>query len=256
MQRYTAPDGVSIAVYQWNEGGRGSVVLHHGYAASAALNWVGPGIVDALVRAGRHVVAVDARGHGESDKPHDSALYGESNMARDLLGVVAQLGLREFDLVGYSMGAIVALIAAAQRPAGLRRLAVGGVGEGVVVCGGVDSRVLPPRILAESLEADAPAPDLHPGAAAMVAFVSAIGGDRKALAAQARAVHAAPIALERIAVPTLLLAGSEDPLAMRPEQLAQAIPGARLELVSGDHLTALGDPRFVAALIEHTGPAA
>jgi pimeloyl-ACP methyl ester carboxylesterase len=253
MQRHTSADGVSIAYYQWGASRQGPpVVLLHGFVANAKLNWVSPGIVDALVQAGRSVLAVDARGHGQSDKPHDPALYGESTMARDVTGLLRHLGVSVYDLVGYSMGAIVALIAASTEHTRLRRLVIGGVGEGVVACGGVDTRVLPNLALAEALEA-APGAALHPGAAGMAAFADMIGADRKALAAQARAAHNTPIALDRIEAPTLLVAGRADALAVRPEVLAQAIPRAKLEQVSGDHLSALRDPRFVSALLEHIG---
>jgi pimeloyl-ACP methyl ester carboxylesterase len=252
MQRYASPDGVSIAYYQWGEASATPlVVLHHGYIANAKLNWVAPGVVDALVRSGRRVLALDARGHGASDKPHDPALYGETNMARDLIGLLTQLDEPVYDLVGYSMGAVVSLIAATLDQARVRRLVIGGVGEGVVVCGGVDSRALPTSKLAEVLESDTPQVAVDPGVAGMVAFIDAIGGNRKALAAQARAAHATPIPLDRIEAPTLVLAGKDDPLAVHPERLAQAIPHAKLEVVGGDHLGAVRDPRFVPALLEH-----
>jgi pimeloyl-ACP methyl ester carboxylesterase len=74
------------------------------------------------------------------------------------------------------------------------------------------------------------------------------GNDRLALAAQARVVNARPIALASIRVPTLVLAGTSDPLAVRPEVLAGAIPGARLELVPGDHGTSRTSPEFTRAL--------
>jgi pimeloyl-ACP methyl ester carboxylesterase len=61
-------------------------------------------------------------------------------------------------------------------------------------------------------------------------------------------VHAQPIALDRIRVPALVLAGDTDPLAVRPELLARAIPGAELRTLAGDHLGALQDPSFVASV--------
>ena len=247
MERFIAHDGVSIAYYTWGEAETGPlVVLHHGFAANAQANWVGAGIVDAFVSAGRRVLAVDARGHGQSDKPHDPAAYGEATMARDLIGLIDKIGAKVYDLVGYSMGAIVSLLVATQDRR-IRRLAVGGVGEGVIVCGGVDRRVLPTDAIAVALEGGAGGP----AAGAMAAFVDAMGGDRKAMAAQARAAHATPIALDRITVPTLVFAGDVDPLAMRPEVLASAIPGAKLERLSGDHLRALRDPRCKTALLSH-----
>ena len=79
-------DGVVIAYYTWgaDDPARPPVVLHHGFAVNANLNWVMPGVVDALVAAGRQVYALDARGHGESGKPYDPASYGERAMSSDL----------------------------------------------------------------------------------------------------------------------------------------------------------------------------
>lgn len=250
VEQFTAGDGVEIVYDTWGDPTvRPPIVLHHGFAANAHLNWVGPGIVAALVEAGWHVVALDARGHGRSGKPHDPARYGEQAMARDLRMLIDLTGAPEVDLVGYSMGAIVSLIAAVDEPR-LRRLVVGGVGAGVVELGGVDTRALPNDALATALEADDPATTTDPSALAFRQFADAIGADRAALAAQARAVHASPIALDRITVPTLVLAGDSDPLADRPEVLADAIPDARLVRLTGDHLGAIADSRFIPTLVD------
>ena len=114
MERFTSFDGTGIAYQVW--GGPSPlppVVLHHGFVVDATVNFVGPGVVDALVAAGRRVVALDARGHGASDKPHEADRYGEAVMARDLGGLLDTLGATEVDLVGYSMGGIVSAIFAA-----------------------------------------------------------------------------------------------------------------------------------------------
>lgn len=250
MERFEARDGVGIAYRQWNADGAAvavPVVLHHGFIADGVLNWEGPGVVKALVEAGRWVVAIDARGHGASDKPHDPALYGEATMARDLMQLVDRLEAERYDLVGYSMGAVVSLLVAAQDPR-VRRLVVGGVGEGIVVCGGVDTRALPNGALAAALEADDPKTIEDPAGAGFRAFADMLRADRLALAAQARSVHASPIALDRITAPALVLAGRSDPLAVRPELLAQAIPGAELRLLQGDHMSALQDPAFIGSI--------
>jgi pimeloyl-ACP methyl ester carboxylesterase len=251
VQQFTAQDGVEIAYDEWGTPSDDPpVVLHHGFVADANLNWVATGVVAALVDAGHHVVALDARGHGRSGKPRDPARYGERTMAGDLRMLVDILGSAEFDLVGYSMGAIVALIVAVDEPR-LGRLVVGGVGAGVVELGGVDTRVIDNTLLVAALEADDPATIEDPAAAGFRHFADAIGADHLALAAQARMVNASPIALGSIEVPTLVLAGDTDPLARRPDVLADAIPDARLTMVSGDHFGALADPRFAPAVIEH-----
>jgi pimeloyl-ACP methyl ester carboxylesterase len=229
--------------------GRQPVVMQHGYLSDGTLNWVHTGLAPALVAAGRQVVLLDARGHGRSDKPHDPNLYGEARMARDVSSLFDALALDQADLVGYSMGAIVALLCASGERR-VRKLCVGGVGEAVVLLGGVDRRVLAPDALVEALLADDPAHIADPQAALFRAFADATGADRRAMIAQARSVHRAAIALERITAPTLIVAGRDDALAAHPERLQQAIAGARLELVNGDHLGALVDPRYGAALVE------
>jgi len=72
-------------------------------------------------------------------------------MARDLCELVDWLGERTIDLAGYSMEAIVSLIAATREPR-LRRLVVVGVGEGILTQGGVDIRAVPNETIAAALE--------------------------------------------------------------------------------------------------------
>ena len=250
MPHFTTFDGLSIAYTVWGDDEtRPPVLLHHGFGATARINWKYTGVVDALVAAGRKAVGIDALGHGASDKPHDSALYGETRMARDLSVLIDHLGAERIDLAGYSMGAIVSLITASQEPR-ICRLVTGGVGEGVVAMGGVDTRHVPNLAIVEALLAEDPTAPQHPGAAPFRQFADAIGADRKALAAQASVVHAAPIPLDKITAPTLVTAGDDDPLAVHPERLAAAIPGATSLLVRGDHRAAVADPAFARAIVE------
>ena len=225
------------------------MVLHHGFAASTELNWVAPGVLPALTAAGRWVLSIDARGHGGSDKPRDPSRYGEARMARDLVELLDREDVGAYDLAGYSMGAIVSLLVAAS-DARVRRLVLGGIGAGAVELGGVDQRALAPAAIVAALETEDPASIPEPMAREFRMFAEGTGADRAALAAQARAVHASPIAFERIQAQALVLAGGEDPLAVRPEVLAGALRGARVETVRGDHLRALFDPRFTASLVE------
>ena len=249
MPTFQATDGVEI-YYQTSEGSaaKPAVLLHHGYIASGHTNWVLPGVVDALQAAGRRVIAIDARGHGRSGKPHDPAFYGEPRMAEDVTTLIDLLAEPVVDLVGYSMGAIVALLAAT-RDRRVRRLVIGGVGAAVVELGGVDTRVLGAGALREALEAEDPATISNEAAAGFRIFIDAVGGDRAALAAQGARMHAEPIPLDAISAPTLLIAGRRDALAIRPEVLANAIPGAQLQVIDGDHIGAVRDPAFTTALL-------
>ncbi len=256
----TVDDGVRLVCDVWADGSVAGppVVLHHGFAADARLNWVRPGIVDALLDAGRWVVTVDARGHGRSDRPHDPARYGERRMAADLRAVIDELDADEVDLAGYSMGAIVASIVAADDRR-IRRLALGGVGGGLTIRTDAARGTGPPRprpagnAIAEALETDDPSTIPNRLTAAFRSFAESTGADRLALAAVARAIDTAPIAFEHITAATLVIVGRQDALAKRADLLAAAIPGARLRIVPGDHLGAVGQPTFVEALVGFLG---
>jgi pimeloyl-ACP methyl ester carboxylesterase len=251
--RVPGADGVSVAVRRWGvPGALPPVYLQHGFVADTRLNWVGTGTVGVLLAAGREVVGVDARGHGRSDKPHDPAAYGERRMADDLRRVADALGHDAFDLAGYSMGATVAvLVAAADRR--VRRLVVGGVGAAFVERGGAERHAALMERLAAALEAADVTEVRDPAIVLFRRMADALGADRRALAAHARAVHARDPDLAAVTAPTLVLAGDADPLAVRPEVLAAAIPGARVAVVPGDHSTALRAPAFAAALTGFLG---
>nr|BFE60677.1 alpha/beta hydrolase [Dactylosporangium thailandense] len=250
MERFRTTDGISIAYRRWGSPGeRPPVVLHHGFIVDAAANFEAPGVVAALVGTGRHVIAPDARGHGASGKPHGTAAYGEERMARDLAQLLTHLGVGEADLLGYSMGAVVAAILAA-RDRRVRRLVLSGVGAALAELGGLDTRAMPPSEVAAVLLTESRTAVEASPAAGFRTLADAVGADRVALAAQVNAANRTPIALERITAPTLVLAGAEDPLATRPQDLAAAIPGARWRVVSGDHLTALRSPAYIPALLD------
>ncbi|MCL3836908.1 alpha/beta fold hydrolase [Aeromicrobium duanguangcaii] len=242
------PDGMTIAFHEWNgDLDTPPVVLQHGYVASTETNWVGPGVVDALLAAGHRVIGVDARGHGRSGTSADSALFGEPTMARDLSAVMDELDVTEYQLVGYSMGAIISLLTAAADPR-VTRLVVGGVGSAVVELGGVDTRLVDGELLVGALLAEGDLSVYPSGARLFRQLADVMGSHRPSLAAQAQALHAGPTDLARVTVPTLVLAGRDDVLATNPQVLADALPDARLRVVDGDHLGAVSAPDFIASL--------
>jgi pimeloyl-ACP methyl ester carboxylesterase len=251
MSSFRTFDDVEIAYQEWGDPGSPDppVILHHGFVADASTNWVVPGVVEALVSTGRRVIAPDARGHGRSGKPHDPGSYGEDRMARDLALLVQQMGQGEIDLVGYSMGAVVALLYASSAQ-DVRRLVVGGVGSGVVECGGVDRRAVSNESIIEALAAEDPSALTGSGGSWFRALADALGADRKALLAQARARYSGGVDLASISARTLVLAGDGDPLADRPEVLVGAIPGAELRYVRGDHAGAVADPLFTSYIVD------
>lgn len=251
-EHFSASDGVSIAWYELGDG-RASppIVLQHGFSADTVHEWIDSGIAAQLATLGRRLIAVDARGHGKSGKPHDSRAYGEGRMADDLIELVASLGIEHYDLVGYSMGGVIATVVATKDPH-LRCVVISGVGEAVVLTGGVDTRALDPRELAAALRSNTPE-TLTGMAAGFRAGAEARGNDLAALAAHCDAIAPRQLPFEQITAAALVLAGDNDPLAIHPERLAAAIPGAQVRLVPGDHGAARLAPEFSAALLEFLG---
>lgn len=117
----TSIDGTRIAFETMGTGD--PVVLLHGFTDSRH-SWRETGHVDALVAAGRQAILIDCRGHGDSGKPHDPAAYGPKHRVADMLAVLDQLGIRRADLIGYSMGGVIALMAALLMPGRVGALAV------------------------------------------------------------------------------------------------------------------------------------
>ncbi|MGH9293582.1 MAG: alpha/beta fold hydrolase [Acidimicrobiales bacterium] len=228
------------------------VVLHHGFASDSFTNWVRPGVAAALTAAGRLVVAVDARGHGRSGKPHEPSAYACDAMVLDLRRLVDILACSSIDLVGYSMGAYVALgYALADRR--LARLVLAGAGatspSGRTTAGGPGPDQ---EEIAAALETNDPTTISSSRARAFRGFAEATGADRRALAAVQRAVSP-PRSLHELAaisVPTLVLNGVDDTLAGPPDVLARAISSARWARVPGNHLSAVTKPEFAREVVD------
>jgi pimeloyl-ACP methyl ester carboxylesterase len=105
------------------------IVLVHGFASSRVMNWRTPGWYGTLTAAGRQVIAVDMRGHGESSKPHDLAAYDEGELARDIVRLLDHLGHRQADVMGYSMGGFITMRLLHDNHDRVRRAVIAGVGE-------------------------------------------------------------------------------------------------------------------------------
>jgi pimeloyl-ACP methyl ester carboxylesterase len=123
-------DGLKIATYEWGPTDAQTVVLVHGFASSAILNWERTGWVRDLTRAGFHVIALDQRGHGASDKPHDSSAYSMGNLVADLLAVMDTYMINVAKFGGYSLGARVGWQAALDLPDRISRAVLGGIPDG------------------------------------------------------------------------------------------------------------------------------
>ncbi len=107
MHRFEGSGGVTIAGDSFGDPGGPLVVLLHG-GGQTRFAWKGAG--ESLAAKGYRAVALDARGHGDSDWAPDG-VYGQDIMVEDLKRVLDQLGRKRPALVGASMGGGVSLVA-------------------------------------------------------------------------------------------------------------------------------------------------
>jgi pimeloyl-ACP methyl ester carboxylesterase len=244
MSHFTR-DGVEIAFL--DEGDGEPIVLVHGFASNKEVNWVAPGWVTTLTRAGRRVIALDDRGHGASAKLYDPADYRSAIMAEDVRGLIDHLGLPRADVMGYSMGARIAAFLALAHQDRVRSAVLGGLGIRLVEGVGL------PDTIALALEAPSLADVTDPTAYMFRAFAEQTKSDLRALAACLRGSRETLSRDEvgRIAVPVLVAVGSADHIAGSPQELAALIPGAQaLAILGRDHMLAVGDRVFRSAVLE------
>jgi pimeloyl-ACP methyl ester carboxylesterase len=232
-------DGVEIAYDVTGEGR--PVLLIHGFASNARVNWLDTSWVRSLVQAGHQVIAYDNRGHGRSAKLYDPASYGATEMAEDGFRLLEHLEIPAAGVIGYSMGARLAALLAIAHPDRVSRAVLGGLAANMIH--GLDGA----EPIARALETDNPDTITDPSVRGFRTFAEQTHSDLKALAACMRGQRQpVPVeALARIACPVLVVAGDADSIAGPVEPLVAAIPQARgLTLPGRDHMRAVGDRRF------------
>jgi pimeloyl-ACP methyl ester carboxylesterase len=245
MPQFATDDGVEIAFI--DEGAGDPIVLVHGFASNKEINWVVPGWVATLTRAGRRAIALDDRGHGASGKVYEPAAYHSAIMAEDVRALLDHLRLTRADVMGYSMGARITAFLALAHPDRVRTAVLGGLGFSLVEGVGL------PDSIANALEASSLAEIRDPTAYMFRAFAEQTKSDLRALAACMRGSRQAlsPAEVGRIAVPVMVAVGEKDPIAGSPEALAALIPGAKALVIPGrDHMLAVGDRVFKSAVVE------
>jgi pimeloyl-ACP methyl ester carboxylesterase len=235
MQTFDS-DGVRIAFM--DEGSGDPILLIHGFASSVKDNWVDPGWVSFLTGNGFRVVAMDNRGHGESEKLYDVNAYGMPVMAEDARRLLDHLGIARADVMGYSMGARITAFLALQQPERVRSAVFAGLGGNMV------RPMAGTGPIAHALEAESIDQVTNPTARTFRAFAEKTGSDLRALAACIRSSRE-PITREIIAklsCPVLVVTGSEDVIGGSAEELAALIPGAEAVTVQRrDHMRTVGD---------------
>ena len=244
MSRFRNGD---VEIAYLDEGQGEPTVLVHGFASTKEVNWVHPGWVTTLTRAGRRVIALDNRGHGASSKLYDPAIYHSATMADDVRALLDHLNIERADVMGYSMGARITAFLILSHAARVRSAIFGGLGIRLVEGVGL------PESIADALEALSLDDVRDPTGRMFRIFAEQTKSDLRALAACIRGsrqtLSASQVA--SIRVPVLVAVGTRDQVAGSARELAALIPGARaLDISDRDHMLAVGDKVFKEGVID------
>lgn len=229
-------------------GAERTIVLVHGFASNRNEGWRRTGWYGAFERRRIRVVALDQRGHGESEKLYDPAAYARDKLAGDLIALMDHLDLGRADLFGYSMGSRTVLAAALAAPDRVSNLILGGVGGKLL-----QPQPRPPGDpMAEALLTDDPETISHPMLRSFRHFADEQGEDRRALAAFTGAENPPwnPDEFAALSMPVLVVAGQRDD-GGDPAELAAAFPNGHGVSVPGcDHFSAIPHALTKAAVFD------
>lgn len=247
-------EGLRIATYSWGDLDDPVVVVVHGFASSTKDNWVATGWVRDLLRAGYRVIGLDQRGHGASDKPHDSHDYDLRQLAGDVETVLDIYFVDDALYVGYSLGARVGWEVIQDIAPRIPRAILGGVPDGIPLA----------RLDIDQVRAyvDDGMPVTDRVTQNYIALTERVpGNDLRALLAIARGMRESktvdPDPAHAPQQPVLFATGSEDAIIPGSRALAAATPQGRfLEIPGRHHFNAPGSRVFreqaIAFLQEET----
>lgn len=234
--------GTRLAVHRMGAGR--PVVLLHGLFSSAEVNWIKYGHAATLAAAGFEVIMPDLRVHGQSGASHDPSDYPHDVLVTDVEAVVRALGLDDFDLGGFSLGARTSLRAVlhGMKP---RRLVLGGMGlEGLVKWGGRSDFFL------DVIDRFGTIPREDPAYFSQQ-FMKTMKIDPVAARLLLHSIEGAGIAdFSAVTMPTLVVCGREDRDNGSPEALVAELPRAKLAEIPGTHMSCVTRPELGRAIAE------
>jgi pimeloyl-ACP methyl ester carboxylesterase len=237
---WTSSDGVQLAYRELGQGR--PVILLHGLFSDPNVNWIKFGQADRIADRGFRVIMPDLRAHGLSAKPHGAEHYPPGVLARDVRELVELLGLIEFDLGGFSLGArtTVEAVGEGMRP---RKAVLGGVGlEGLRNWERRKTFFLEAIELFDKVQRGDP----H---WLSIQFMKSQKIDRVAVGLLLESFEDAFMDwLQAFAMPTLVVCGSEDDDNGSAEELANVLPNALFAEVPGTHMSSVTKPEFGEAI--------
>jgi pimeloyl-ACP methyl ester carboxylesterase len=233
---YKAPDGTNI--YYEVKGSGYPVVLVHGFIVNSN-TWKKAPVYLELLRAGYQVIIMDLRGNGRSGKPHEARAYENDAQAKDIMGILSELGLKKYDVLGYSRGSIITA-----------RLLVLDKRVNKAILGGMGAEFTNPEWPRRIMFYHALMGDDVPELKAMVENVKRSGLDQLALAYQQKEQPStSKEALHKIKKPVLVICGDHDGDNGSAMELKNLLRNGVYKEVPGDHNHAASSDEFAVEVL-------
>ncbi len=237
VQYFTTFDGIKIA-YEVKGNGE-PVLLVHGFIVNGE-SWKRAALYNDLLTAGYKVVILDQRGNGKSDKPHNPEAYAKDAEAKDIMGLMKMLHIKNYNVVGYSRGSIItARLLVLDKH--VKRAVLGGIGTGFTNPEWPRRKMFYRALMGDSV------PELQ----AMVKNVKASGLDQEALAyLQKEQPSTSKEELSKVKQPVLVLCGTEDSDQQEAKELSTYFKYGSFGSMPGDHGSASRTPEFSKQILE------
>jgi pimeloyl-ACP methyl ester carboxylesterase len=261
-------DSAGVKIRYVTEGKGEAIVLIHGWMADSSM-WGRDAAGNTKLKGadGFQVIALDCRGHGKSDKPHEVEKYGPE-MAADVVRLLDHLKIEKAHLIGYSSGSFIASHVAATHPDRVLSVIYGGQAPLIAVPGAKSSGSSEVEIFAKAVDegkdlgsyiiaitpADKPKPSEELAKAS--ALVMYFGKDLKAFAAAGRSFKNLAVTeeeLKKCQAPVLFIHGGDESASVKDHVAAvhKLLGRGEVKIIQGgDHITTLAKPEFAAALTE------
>lgn len=246
---FTSFDGVNLKIHEvaGDDQTQHAVILLHGLFSNAATNWMKFGHAEVLANAGFRVIMPDFRAHGESDAPHDPAAYPNDVLVQDMGALIDHLGIDDFDLGGFSLGArtTAKMLATGTRP---RKAILAGMGlEGL--SGWANRR----RFFEEAIEKRDSTKRGEPHWLA-IQFMKSQKIDPIAAAGLLSTFSDMSEAdVRSITTETLVLCGGDDRDNGSPDSLAALLPNGHHSEIPGTHMSSVTHSELGTAMVDFLG---
>lgn len=217
------------------------VVLLHGFIVNSGM-WKRGSLITALVEAGFQVINVDLRGNGLSDKPHELAAYTNDAELKDIMALTKHLGIKKYNVVGYSRGAIlVARLLTLDK--NINAAVMGGMGKDFT-----DPTWARPKMFEELFSGKA---HLYPELQGALNYAKTSGADTLVMALLQKAQpFSTQKQLKKVKKPVLVIAGDEDKDNGNAADLAELLPNATLSTVKGNHNNTANTAAFAESIVK------